>query len=223
MKSRTRSTLLLAGLVLPLAVPSLTSCQSAYYAAMEKFGVHKRDILVDRVEEGREAQEEAQEQFKTTYETFKELTGIDGGELEAVYTRLNKEYERCVDEAGTVSDRIASIESVADDLFREWEQEIGEFTNEDMARTSRESLENTRRRSTELVGLMRQAESRMEPVLAKFKDNVLFLKHNLNAQAIANLQDTVVDIGGDIDRLIADMERSIAEADEFIDSMSTEG
>ena len=28
----------------------LTACQTVYYSAMEKVGVHKREILVDRVE-----------------------------------------------------------------------------------------------------------------------------------------------------------------------------
>ena len=35
---------------------ALSGCQSAYYSAMESVGVHKRDILVDRVEETKESQ-----------------------------------------------------------------------------------------------------------------------------------------------------------------------
>ncbi len=210
-----------AGLAAALLLPSLFSCQSAYYATMEKFGVHKRDILVDRVEDGREAQADAQEQFKTTYEVFKELTGVEGGELEKVYGKLKSEYEQCSDEAEEVTERIDSIESVAEALFTEWEAEIGEYTNQDLARQSRADLDDTRKRADSLVGVMRKAAAQMDPVLAKFKDNVLFLKHNLNARAIAGLQDTVLDIGGDIERLIGDMERSIAEADDFIKSMSS--
>ncbi len=209
-------------LLAALLLPSFTSCQSAYYATMEKFGVHKRDILVDRVEEGREAQADAQEQFKTTYEVFKELAGIEASELEDVYNKLQDEYDRCSDEAEEVVERIDSIESVSAALFSEWESEIGEYTNQDLARQSRADLEDTRKRAGNLVSLMRQASAQMDPVLSKFKDNVLFLKHNLNARAIASLQDTMIDIGGDIDRLIGDMERSIAEADQFIQSMSTE-
>lgn len=33
-----------------VAMLALSGCQSAYYAAWEKVGVEKRDILVDRVE-----------------------------------------------------------------------------------------------------------------------------------------------------------------------------
>ena len=36
-------------------------CSRAYYGAMEKVGVHKRDIMVDRVESARDAQQDAKE------------------------------------------------------------------------------------------------------------------------------------------------------------------
>jgi hypothetical protein len=59
----------------------------------------------------------------------------------------------------------------------------------------------------------------MAPVLAAFKDTVLVLKHDLNAQAVASLQGTVVEIERDVEALIDDMEASIAEADRFVAGM----
>ena len=56
----------------------------------------------------------------------------------------------------------------------------------------------------------------MDPVLTRFHNRVLFIKHNLNAQAIASLQTQVTGIQGDVDRLIKDMDRSIQEANAFI-------
>ncbi len=197
----------------------LGSCRGTYYSTMEKFGVHKRDILVDRVEEGREEQAEAKEQFLTTFEQFKALTGVDGGELEDVYDRLKRELGRCEDEADDVADRIESIERVADDLFDEWEDELDEMTSPELRGKSRRSLLETQERCEELVSTMKRAELRMEPVLVAFRDHVLYLKHNLNARAVASLQDTVVSIEADVSRLIEDMQRSIQEADDFIASM----
>jgi len=66
---------------------------------------------------------------------------------------------------------------------------------------------------------MKNAEGKMEPVLKTFKTQVLYLKHNLNAAAIASLQTQVVGIQGDVDQLIKDMERSINEANSFISQM----
>ena len=69
---------------------------------------------------------------------------------------------------------------------------------------------------------MKRAEAKIEPVLSAFRDQVLFLKHNLNAQAIASLQDELASVKADIASLIKEMEVSIAEADEFIKAMANE-
>ena len=67
--------------------------------------------------------------------------------------------------------------------------------------------------------VMGRAADRMEPVLATFRDQVLFLKHNLNARALASLTTTNRELEADISRLVADMEASIREAEDFIRTM----
>jgi len=205
--------ILLAALLLP------AGCSHLYYRAMEAVGIEKREILVDRVEDARDDQQEAKEQFKTTLERFKELTGFEGGELEEFYDRLADEYEECEDQAENVRDRISAVESTAEALFEEWEDEIEEIGNPDYQRRSRAMLRDTQARSQELLAVMRQAEGSMVPVLAAFKDQVLFLKHNLNAQAIAHLQGVSVEIEQDVDKLVSEMEAAITEADRFLETM----
>jgi hypothetical protein len=83
-------------------------------------------------------------------------------------------------------------------------------------------MQMTRDRYAHLIGAMRRAESRIEPVLSVFRDQVLYLKHNLNAQAIASLEVEVTRIEGDVSTLLQDMQNSIAEADAFIGEMRQE-
>lgn len=198
----------------------IAACQSAYYATWEKLGYHKRDILVERVEEARDDQQEAKEQFVSALEAFQSVVAFDGGDLEAVYDRLSAELQRCEADATSVRDRIDSIESVATALFEEWESELDQYSSESLRRQSEEQLHETESRYGELMGAMRRAESTMEPVLVSFRDHVLFLKHNLNAQAIASLHGEAVNLQDDVDVLIAEMEAAIAEADSFIAAMS---
>jgi hypothetical protein len=203
--------------LLPLAlVLALAGCRSAYYGAMETFGVHKREILVDRVEEGRDAQKEAKEQLVSALEAFQSLTGYRGGKLEEVYERLKDEYESSQGKAERVSSRIDAIETVAGDLFDEWRDEIRSMHDASLRRKSERLLADTRERYRDLIGTMREVEERMEPVLADFSDHVTFLKHNLNAQAVASLRGEFAEIETDVAGLIEDMERSIREADEFL-------
>ena len=202
-----------------LALPSLPGCQSAYYATMESFGVHKRDILVDRVEDARGDQEAAKETFKTALERFSEVVKQPDTDLKKKYDALNSELGRCEKRASTLSGRIDSIEDVSEDLFAEWEKELGAYTNQDLRRSSEKELAKTKDRYGQLISAMRNAESKMEPVLASFRDHVLYLKHNLNAQAIASLQGELTALEGDTAALIKDMEAAIAEADAFIKDM----
>ncbi|MCB2154828.1 DUF2959 domain-containing protein [bacterium] len=207
-------------LFLLLTVTMLSSCSSIYYNVMETFGSEKRDILVDRVKDAREEQQEAKEEFQSALERFSALVDFQGGELESNYNKLSRDYERCKDRADAVGDRIDSIESVAEDLFAEWEDELDDYSNDRFRRISEQRLYETQKRYDDLIFAMRRAESKMDPVLSAFQDHVLFLKHNLNANAIASLEGQVDALESDIASLISEMESSIAEADAFIDQMN---
>ncbi|MFG0252702.1 MAG: DUF2959 domain-containing protein [Phycisphaerales bacterium JB038] len=210
----------LAALVaLSILCLGLGACQRAYYGTMEAFGVHKREILVDRVESAREDQTEAKEEFQTALEKFSAVVNFQGGDLEAKYVELKGQLDRCDSKAGALRSRIKSIEGVAQALFREWENELEQYSSPELRRKSEASLRDTRARYDKLVSAMYRAEGKMEPVLAAFRDQVLYLKHNLNAQAIASLQGEVVTLESNVAELIAEMERAIAEADAFIQNM----
>lgn len=178
--------------------------------------MHKRDILVDRVEEAQQSQEEAQQQFKSALEQFSSLIKFDGGDLQRVYEATDSEYQACSKAAEDVSSRINSIEAVADALFDEWQDELEQYTNANLKRDSANKLNNTKRQYNSLLKTMRRAEQSMQPVLASLKDNTLYLKHNLNAKAIGALQGEFNSVQKDINRLIADMNSAIAQSEQFV-------
>lgn len=206
-------------LLLPCLALLLSGCSGVYYGAMEKIGIPKREILVDRVGEAREAQQEAKAQFASALEQFLAVTKVPASELQATYERMNAEFKRSEAQAQEVRERIESIDNVAKALFEEWNVELAQYSNASMRTQSERQLAATKQRYTALMRVMNQAADRMNPVLDAFRDQTLFLKHNLNAQAIAALDDTSRDLQRDISRLIADMEKSIKEADSFITSM----
>lgn len=197
----------------------LVGCQSAYYSAMEKVGYHKRDILVDRVEDAQDSQKDAQEQFKSALEQFKSTVQFDGGKLEKVYNQLNDEYNESKEAAEAVSERIEKVDSVAQALFDEWQDELEEYSNARLKQQSAEQLRETRRQYSKLIRSMRKAEDKMKPFLTAFNDNVLFLKHNLNASAISSLKGELLNIQRNVDGLIKEMGKSIDESDQFIKSL----
>lgn len=198
----------------------LAGCQQAYYNTMEKFGVHKREILVDRVEEARDSQIETQEQFKSALERFSEVVNFDGGDLEKQYEALNDEYEKSQDKAEAVHDRINAVEDVANALFEEWEAELEEYSSDKYRGMKQRELKEAKNRYAGLMKAMRKAESKIDPVLSAFKDQVLFLKHSLNAKAVASLKSELVSVRADVSRLVKEMQKSIDASNAYIDSLN---
>jgi len=182
-------------------------------------GVEKRDLLKKRVIAARDEQQEAGEQFKDALTRLKEISGFDGGQLEKAYSQLKTEYKDCDSRAIAVRKRIKDVESVAADLFAEWEKEIKQISTPSLAQGSRQQLAATKERYQSLHSALKSAEQTMDPVLKQFNDYVLYLKHNLNAQAIASLKGEATSIQTEISRLITQMNNSIAKADEFIKTM----
>lgn len=194
----------------------ISACDTVYLNTMEQVGFHKRDILVDRIEAAQEAQQEGQEQFKSALEQFKEVVNFDGGQLEEMYNRLNDSYEDSVDAADNITNRIDKVDSVANALFDEWEDEIDEYTNQNFKRSSQQQLRDTKTRYARLLKAMRKAENSIQPVLSTLKDNTLFLKHNLNARAISSLKGELSNVNQQVSSLINNMEQAIKESDSFI-------
>lgn len=219
MKTNIRSLLRLAVLA-GLLFLFTTGCTTVYNATMERvFGYEKRELFKKSVTALQTDQKEAQEEFKDALTRLKELYGFQGGELESIYGKVKRSYERCDGEAKDVHKRIENMEDLARSMFSEWEKEIQQYTNPNLAASSREQLSLTKDRYAQLSRTVREAESSMQPVLAQLKDNVLYLKHNLNASAIGSLQGEAANIQKQIEELLVRMNASIAESDKFIQSL----
>lgn len=208
--------------ILTALIIGFSGCSTLYYGTMERMGVHKRDIMVDRVREARESQQEAKQQFLTAMEQFKSVVNFQGGDLEKEYNRLNTTLQQSESKATDVRNRIRAIEDVSDALFREWSAEIKQYKSEALRKSSQQKYDATKKRYAELIKVMKRAEAKLDPALAPLRDQVLFMKHNLNARAIAGLTQEVVHMQTNVDKLVRDMENAIAQADGFIAALQAE-
>ncbi|WP_086774461.1 DUF2959 domain-containing protein [Vibrio coralliirubri] len=207
-------------IVIVLSIFTLTGCQSAYYSAMEQVGYHKRDIMVDRVEDAKESQQDAQEEFTSALEALSSLTNFSGGDLGDMYNQINDKYQDSEKAAQNVSDRIAAIEDVSDALFEEWQSELDLYTSDSLRRSSEQKLRETKSSYQTMLSAMKRAEKKMDPVLNTLRDNTLYLKHNLNASAVGSLQGEFMSLEKDIAYAIEQMNAAIAESDKFLDQLN---
>jgi chromosome segregation ATPase len=194
----------------------LSGCQSAYYAAAEQVGFAKREILTSRVRSARDSQEDAKQEITDALTEFGKVVNYQGGELERQYNSLAAQLEDSERAAESVRKHIDNVEDVADALFNEWEDELEQYSSASLCTKSQQQLRQTRARYGEMIGAMQRAESKLEPVLRPLRDQVLFLKHNLNARAIAGLKGEVANVDAQVAQLVTELNRSIAEADRFI-------
>lgn len=208
--------------LLPLSFAALlllSGCQAAYFAALEKVGYAKRDILSSRVKSARDAQEEAKKEIVSALDAFSRTVNFQGGELEGQYKRLNGKLQDGEEAAQSVRKRITDVQDVGDALFREWRQELAQYSNADLRRRSEEQLNDTRVRYDGMLSAMKRAESRLEPALRPLRDQVLFLKHNLNARAVSSLKGEVVRVDAEVTRLVEEINRATAEANRFVQDL----
>ncbi|MDJ0748231.1 MAG: DUF2959 family protein [Woeseiaceae bacterium] len=198
---------------------ALGGCTAAKYSALEKVGIHKRDILVSDVEDARDSQSETRERLVSAYEELSALIGHEGGDLERQYKRLNKEVDRASDSIGELDERLEAIDRVSEDLFEEWESELELYSSQALRNDQARKLTESRKQFKHMRDRMQVARDRVDPVVAVLNDNVLYLKHSLNAQAVAALRGEATRLEADVEALIRDMQIAIDEADAFISKM----
>lgn len=201
---------------------SLTACgtvQKVQYSALEKVGIHKRDILVDRIESTTETQQETKKQFQSAYEELASLVKVDDAGLEKKYKKMAKAVEQSEEKAEELNERIASVDEVAKALFAEWNAELKEYQSASLRQASAKNLRTTEQRYAALYQKMQASQKRVAPVLRVMQDNTLYLKHNLNARAVNGISNEVLLIEGKVAELIKQMEASINESNQFVKSM----
>lgn len=209
-------------IILPAIILGLSGCSTIYYGTMEKLGVHKRDIMVDRVKAARDTQNEAKQQFLTAMDQFKSVVNFKGGDLEAEYNKLNATLQKSEATAAAVRSRIRAVEDVSKALFDEWRSEMKQYASDTLRQSSQQKYDATKNKYEKLIEAMKKAESKLEPALVPLRDQVLFMKHNLNAKAIAGLSDELASVQTNVDTLVRDIEISVTQADAFITSLQAE-
>lgn len=191
------------------------ACSSMYYDAMEELGYHKRDLLIKRVKAASDAQVETKEQIISASEEFARLIGHSGS-LQEQYNKAKNAYERSQARSEALEDRVEAVRSVGEALFDEWEDELDDYENRDLRRSSERAMKSSKRQFDSLTRAFDATLQRIPPVLEAFEDQVLFLKHNLNAQMVGSLREENVKLRAEVDSLVRDIEASVREAQRFV-------
>lgn len=208
-------------LFLPICLAlSLSACD---WLSLASLWMEPRDLLVSRVEAAKDAQEDTVEEFQTAMGKFKAVTSFDGGDLEKQFNTLNDSFESSEAAANDIRKRVDQVVGATNGLLDEWKNELEQYHDASLRSRAERQFDATRVQANQMIEAMRRAESKTKPVLDVLRDQVLFMKHNLNMQAVTSLEQQTASIETDVASLIAEMRQSIAEANRFIEAMNSEG
>jgi tetratricopeptide (TPR) repeat protein len=191
----------------------LTGCGGAYKAS----GQYKRDLLLDRIEKARQSHEQAKKQFEVVLANYSNIIDANAGDIRGEYNKLNRECKRARKITKDINRSVQDVQDVGKPLFRSWEDELSEYKNEDIRRTSEEQLEIARSNYLKLVHTMKSSESIISTVLTSLNDQVLFMSHNLNTKALSLFGKEVTSLKGKVDELVKHMQNAIKDAETFVD------
>lgn len=200
----------------------LTGCTTMYYSFWETLGREKRDLLKSNVESAKSDQADVQEEFEDALTHIKRAYGMDGGKLEGVYKQIKSDHEDAVAKSKALSQRIEKIDSIGRDLFEEWAAEIKKISNPRYRQSSDAKLKASKQQFAGLMASLRTSEKKIPPVLKKLEDQVLFLKHNLNAMALGAFKAESQSIEKDIKALTVEMKKSIQASEDFAKTLESE-
>ncbi len=198
---------------------NLVSCSTIYYNTWEFFGQEKRDILESKMENVESSQESAGEQLQDSLEIIREKFNFKEGELEETYDDLSDDYDNFEKRSRDLDQRISSAQEVADDLFDEWKEEAYALDNRTYRKNSLSKRSKTMKSFNRALVSTKKVQKKMDTILKQYKDHVIYLKHNLNAKIIGNLEVEMKSIVRDVQSLIKEIEASKSKTSEFISTL----
>lgn len=200
---------------------SSTGCNNSLgYDIQEAMGTPKRQVLLSRVQDTRDSMKETKKVFASAMLQFGSVYKESGSKLENKYVILKKEYDACNSKASSLRSQIANVKSIGQVLFQEWQKELDQFTNEQMRKLSEVKMQQTREKYVAMTDSMDRVSARMSPVMSSMSDQLLNIKHSLNALIVVSLEEELIQLRGQMDNLMAEIDASIENCNSFIGSMA---
>lgn len=190
---------------------------------METLGYAKRDLLVERIQNTRDAQIDAKREFRTTADYLARVASTSNDQLEGEYYELKRQIRRSEQRARRMSDGIDSVDAVAQALFDDWKAETGQYKSSRLKEAAAAKKVAMERQYSQLARSMQRAESATTPVLLSFRDQLLFLENNLNSRAVISIKEELPDLQRDLDSMVAEVDRSINQATDFMSALKEVG
>jgi hypothetical protein len=175
-----------------------------------------QEDLVARARGAEKDIQEARADFAAASQLYQRLSSPQAVELEKLSGEFEDAVETCEDRAEDMADRIEAIREETVGLVKDWTEELARFSSDAVRKKSEAQMRDTEAYAQRLIAALERLQGRVQPVLLKLQDYELFFEHNLNARAIATLQDTYKDFDNEFRAFESELGKAQGEITAFL-------
>jgi hypothetical protein len=158
-------------------------------------------------------------QLVKTLDIYNALMADDAKDRKKLYNSLQKEMENTEKRRATIGEVAATMSAEADTLFKQWTDSAAAIENADLRKKSEERLAATKASYAEIGTVGQKASDLYGPFMKDLQDQVTFLGHDLNAEAVASLKPEAAKINEAASKLIQSIDDTITTANTNIGAL----
>ena len=202
-----------------IAVAALAGCKSSttVVKAMDTIGFEKREMLKDRLQEARDAQVAAKQQLQSALYTLRRMDTVAPTEMADLHDDLESEVNKTEDEIDDLNDNIQSVESVAQVMFEDWQEDLAKYEDQQLRQKSQEELRQTQQNYNAMIAQLKSTHEKLVSLVPALKDQVLYVEHSINAGVKPQESEKLDDVREQVSSLIEELEGSIDRTQRFIE------
>ena len=192
---------------------------TAVSAPAQEAGVKQVEQLTNKFGSTVEAITDARAQLVKTMDVYNSIFSEVAKDRKSLYKKLQNEMDTMVKRRGEISTRAEQTRIEADNLFVSWGNSLSGITDPDLRKRSEERLAKTKARYADIQATGRQADDAYAPVMKKLQDQVAYLGHDLNAEAVGSLKGDAAKLTGQVDELKKRIDDLVGSINKNIDAL----
>jgi hypothetical protein len=207
------------GRVMSCAVALAALGLATLATAQSNEGVKQTERLIKASGNTVKAIGETKVQLMKTMDVYNALMADDATDRKKLYKSVQKEMDNTEKRRMKITEEAAKMKSEADTLFAQWAESAAAIENPDLRKRSEDRLEATKASYAEIEAVGQKAADLYPPFMKDLQDQITYLGHDLNAEAVASLKPEVAKLNEKAQALVRSLDDTIGTANQKISAL----
>jgi chromosome segregation ATPase len=162
---------------------------------------------------------ETKVQLMKTIDVYNALMADNAKDRKKLYKNLQNEMNNTEKRRAKIDEEAAQMKTEADTLFTQWAESAAAIEKLDLRKRSEERLEATKASYAEIQSVGQKAADLYPPFMKALQDQIAYLGHDLNAEAVASLAPEAAKLNEEAEALTRSLDDTISTANEKIGAL----